>query len=657
MTEIRLAIATRTQIADGNAYGGTGPYERLSGVAHFRVDPQAPAYRSVVDIDLASRDAQGRVTFSAAFCIVKPVELARGNRRILFDVINRGNVRALQFFNDAVPTNEPGSEAHLGNGFLMRRGYTLVALAWQGDILPGVDRMSMQLPIAGSEHAPVTGPVRMELIADRDGIVSVPLSGNDYTHSYPAASLDTNQAQLTCRPYAHAPRQPIDARAWQFARPDAAGRAVASATDCFVAEGFRPGWIYELVYTARDPLVLGLGFAGVRDFLSFLRNDAHDAAGMPNPLRSADCSIERVYGWGRSQSGRFLREFAYRGWNADAHGRRVFDAIHPHVTGAGRVTLNYRFAQPGRYPRQHEDHLVASDQFPFAYGLATDPFGGGTDAILKRPATDPLVIHTQTAAEYWQRRGSLVHTDAFGADLPEHPRARIYFFASSQHFAPPGGKAEHGSHRHASNPLDTAPLLRALLDALDAWCSAGVAPPPSRVPRRADGTLLPAGDYARTFPRIPGVTPPAAPNRLHPVDYGAEVSHGRFSLEPPRENIAEEYAVLVPRADADGNDVAGVRTPEVEVPLATHTGWNYRAAGSEQALYSIVGSYLPFAKNSAQRGDDPRPAITERYRSREEYIARVAVAAQRLVDEHLLLAEDLERYVAKALAVPHWEAR
>ena len=649
--EIRLAISTRTSIAADKACGDGGPYERLSGVAHFRVDPRAAAYRPVVDIDLAPVDAEGRVCFSADFRIVKPLENARGNRRVLFDVINRGNVRALQFFNDAVPTNEPDTEAHLGNGFLMRRGYSLVALAWQGDILPGVERMSMALPIAGSATAPVTGPVRMEFIADRDGIVSIPLAGNDYTHSYPAVSLDTRQARLTCRPYAHAPRQSISPESWQFARIDANGQHVASATDCHVIEGFRPGWIYELVYTAKDPLVLGLGFAGVRDFLAFLRNDERDAGGSANPLYEGSGTIERVYGWGRSQSGRFLREFVYRGWNEDAHGRRVFDAIHPHVTGAGRVTLNYRFAQPGRYPRQHEDHLVASDQFPFAYGLTADPFSGRADALLKRPATDPLVIHSQTAAEYWQRRGSLVHTDPFGVDLPPHPRARVYFLASSQHFAPPGGKPERGAHRHLSNPLDTAPILRALLDALDAWCSQGTEPPPSRVPRRVDGTLVPANEYAEAFPRIAGVEPPRSPNRLHRLDFGAELDQGRFALEPPLQHPHDEYAVLVPRADADGNDSAGVRTPDVSVPVATYTGWNYRAAGSTQALYSIVGSYLPFARDAAEResAGDPRASIAERYRSQADYVARVVVAAQRLLRTRLLLQEDLERYVARAI--------
>lgn len=648
---LRFEITAREPLAGGRTFGSAGPYERLSGQVHFAVDPSDPAYRSVVDLNLAPRNAAGRVEFSAEFCLLRPTDLARGNRRVFFDVINRGNIRALQFFNDAAPTNHPTTEAEAGNGFLMRRGYVVAALAWQGDILPAPDRMSMRLPIAGSAGAPVKGPMRMEFIADRDGVRCVPLSGNDFTHAYPAVSLDTRDAVLTRRAYAHETREVVPAHTWQFARLDAEGRAHPSATHCTLTEPCRPGWIYELVYTARDPLVLGLGFAGVRDFLSFLRYGETDAAGAPNPAAHGDARIERVYGWGRSQSGRFLREFVYRGWNADANGRRVFDGVHPHVTGAGRVSLNYRFAQPGRYPRQHEDHLVASDQFPFAYGLTSDPHTGRVDAILKRPDTDPRVVHSQTAAEYWQRRGSLVHTDAFGADLPEHPHARLYFFASSQHFAEPGGKPLRGAHRHPSNPLDTAPVLRALLDAMDAWATHGVEPPPSRVPRRCDGSLVDAATYRASFPSIPNVSTPCGPNFLCRIDYGPDLEQGRFAKEPPEEIPTESYAVLIPRPDADGNDASGVRTPHIDVPLATHTGWNFRTQGSTDALYSITGSHLPFAatKVERERSGDPRRSLAERYRSRHDYVARIAIAAQQLVEARLLLAEDVDRYVARAL--------
>lgn len=648
-----LEIGARRSFADGKLFGSSGAYELLSGRVRYSVDPTVPAYRSVVDLERAAREADGRVSFTAEFCLLKPVDFARGNRRILFDVINRGNKRAVQFFNDAPHSNEPSSAAHAGNGFLMRQGYTVAWLAWQGDVLPGGGRMTMQLPIAGSAAEPVTGALRAEFIVDREGVSCLPLSGNAVTHSYPAFSLDTKAARFTRREYADSPREIIAADAWQFARVDESGAPLASAQHCYLPGGFRPGWIHELVYTARDPRVLGLGFPAVRDFLAFLRRAERDAAGTPNPLRVSGARVERVYGWGRSLSGRYLREFVYRGWNEDACGERVFDGVFAHVAGAGRVALNYRFAQPGRFPRQHEDHVYPSDQFPFAYGLTTDPWSARGDAILKRPATDPLVIHSQTAAEYWQRRGSLVHTDAFGADLPEHPQARVFLFASAQHFAAPRGRPLFGPHRNPSNPLDTAPILRALLVALDRWATAGTSPPGSRVPRRMDGTLATAHDARARFPAIASAVYPATPNRLFLLDYGEELNAGRFTLEPPREDRDREYAVLVPMVDADGNEVAGVRAPQLAVPVATYTGWNWRREGARpRALASVVGSFLPFACDAAERArsGDPRPSIAERYRSHHDYIAKIAVAAHALVAAGLLLEEDVERCVERAIS-------
>jgi hypothetical protein len=650
--QIRMQIETREPFATGTSFGEVGPYELLSGWARFAVAPETTAYRGVVDLNHAPRNGSGLVEYATAFALLKPVDLARGNRRLVYDVINRGNKRILQFFNDATHSNTPKSIEHAGNGFLMRRGYTVLWSAWQGDLLPGDGRMTMELPIATLPDGPVTGIVRAEFIAEAPGIVSFPLSGNPYTRSYEAASLDTHAATFTCRAYENDPRQTIPSTSWQFAAPDDRGQLQPSATACYLPEGFRPGWIYELLYTAQQPLVLGLGFTGLRDLVSFLRHAEHDTDGTPNPLRHQNLGMERAYAWGRSQSGRFLREFVYRGWNRDAHGRRVFDGIMPHVTGAGRVTLNYRFAQPGRYPRQHEDHLYPSDQFPFAYTTSTDPFSGCTDAILKRPETDPLVLHTQTASEYWQRRGSLVHTDAFGLDLPEHPRARIYLFASSQHFAAPHGVPQRGTHQHLSNPLNTTPLLRALLDVLDQWATHGTPPPASRIPTRQDATLVPATVVQAHFPPLPGVMCPGAANRLCLQDYGARMIEGYFDQEPPVVDVTKEYAVLVPMIDTDGNDIPGIRTPHVAVPLATFTGWNIRpkecGAG---AMASIIGSFLPLAQTAAQRqaASDPRPALTERYRSRFDYVRQIARAAQALVEARLLLEEDADRYVQLAV--------
>lgn len=650
---MRFYLEEPVPFAEGYVFGSVGPYERRSGRFAIAVSPQHPAYRMIVDLDCAPRNHAGDVEYSTEVCLLKPVDMRRGNRRLLYDVINRGNKRAVQFFNDAVHSNTPTTLEHAGNGFLMRRGYTIVWSAWQGDILPGEGRMTMTLPTAfAAPGASITGVVRAELLVETSGVRSLPLSGNSYTHSYPTADLDTSHATLTVRAHEHAARQPLPPTAWQFARSGPDARPLPSATDCYLAEGFRPGWLYELIYTARDPLVMGLGFTALRELLSFLRYEQADAQGVPNPLQQPGSTIEKVYGWGRSQSGRVLREFVYRGFNEDLQGRPVFDGISPHVTGAGRGAVNYRFSQPGRYPRQHEDHLYPSDQFPFAYGTTIDPWSGRSDAILKRPATDPLVIHTQTSSEYWQRRGSLVHTDAFGHDLTIPPGVRIYLFAGSQHHAVPRGLPQSGPHQHLSNPLDTAPLLRALLDALDAWVSNGTPPPPCQIPTRAAATLVAAAAVHARFPQLPNVLCPQQPNRLHVQDYGATFAEGILSCEPPGVDFTKEYVVLVPAIDADGNEVAGLRTPHLTVPLGTFTGWNRRLEGAgAPAMSSIIGSFLPFASTLERRqaASDPRPSLAERYASSAAYVRQIVLAAQRLVEARYLLEEDAERYVEQAM--------
>lgn len=651
-TQLRLHMETREPFAEGVDFAEAGPYERLDGRAAFAIDPRSPAYQGVVDLLYAPRNASGYVEYETTFALLKPVDLTRGNQRLIYDVVNRGNKRLVQFFNDAPHSNTPTRPEHAGNGFLMRRGYTILWCGWQGDILPGEDRMTLQLPTPVHETGPITGRVRAEFIADAPGMHAFPLSGNAYTRSYPTASLDPADATLTCREYERDARQSIAPSAWRFATLDAQGQIIPSATHLYLQDGFRPGWIYELIYTATEPLVLGLGFAVVRDLVDFFRYRDRDAEGTINPLRESQAGIGKAYAWGRSQSGRFLREFVYRGWNDSAHGRRVFDGVWPHVTGAGRLALNLRFGQPDRYPRQHENHLYASDQFPFAYAPCTDPWSGRTDAILKRPPTDPLIMHTQTASEYWQRRGSLVHTDAFGLDLPEHPQARLFLFASAQHHAAPQQLPETGNYRCRSNPLQTSAFFRALLDALDTWATAGTPPPESRVPRQAEGTLVTAEAVHDAFPSLEEIDCPGELNRLFLQDYGPDFANGIMTQEPPWVDLAQEYAVLVPSIDADGNDVPGLRTPDLMVPLATYTGWNLRAEGyGAKAMYSIVGSYIPFAPTASAGRErrDARPSLAERYRSKSTYVRLVALAVQQLLEQGVLLPEDADRYMEAAM--------
>ena len=505
---VTLQITDRRPFADGISFGDAGPYERLTGRALFAVDPLVDANAWVVDLDKAPRDTHGRVHFAADIMILQPVDPARGNHRVFYDYGNRGHKRMLQFFNDSVHSNEPITPAHAGNGFLMSRGYTVAWCAWEGDLLPGDGRAILDLPIATENGVPITGKVRVEYIMDQPGITTVPLSGKAAAHSYPTVSRDTRQANLTRRRYPYDPREPIPANAWRFARSEGsrggetgeAERAlIASDTHIHLPTGFETGWIYELVYTAKDPLVHGLGHVAVRDFVSFLKYGVEDAAGQPNPVPG----IEKAYAWGRSQTGRCLRDFVYRGCNADAAGRRVFDGALPHVAGAGRKWLNHRFAGPivsgGQY---YEDHFNPADTFPFSYAWSTDHLTGHHDAILKRPESDPLVIHTQTCTEYWARRGSLVHTNTQGNDLKQPDTVRVYCWSSSQHFADPQHKppSRGACQQNFSNVVSTSMLFRAMIDAMDRWATDGTPPPASRIPTRADGTLV---DYDNLGAPVP----------------------------------------------------------------------------------------------------------------------------------------------------------
>ena len=654
---LELRITERAPFADGHPFEDIGPFERLAGRAHFAVDPDAGAYAEVVDLGKVPRNGAGLVEYVSDVCILKPV--GPGNRRLFFGYGNRGNKRELQFFNDAPASNDPRTLRDAGNGFLMRRGYTVVWAAWEGDLLPGGGRMLLDVPVARDGDAPLTGVVRTEFIADRSGISTFPLSGRVSTRSYRTVSLDTAQATLTRRRYPGDAREPIASDAWAFARTEggagldgqgAESALVESETHIHVFDGFEPGWIYELVYTARDPRPCGIGHAVVRDLVSFLRYDATDRCGGANPLAGR---IDKAYAWGRSQTGRCIRDFVHRGYNADTQGRRVFDGVMPHVAGAGLMWMNHRFARVvNPAGQQYEDHDNCADRFPFAYGSSIDHLTGREDAILKRPETDPLVLHTQSATEYWQRRGSLVHTDTEGRDLEPPDNVRIYLWASSQHFADPNtSRPSHGICRHYANIVRTSMLFRAMLDALDAWATDGVEPPASRIPRRADRTLVEFDEWRAQFPDIPGVMVPCGANSLPLYDFGPEFERGLLTREPPEVLHAAGYAILVPAVDADGNDIAGVRAPMVEAPLGTYVGWNLRARGfGHGAMHEFTGSYLPFPDSDSEAAmtGDPRASVLARYGNAAGYVDAIRTAARRLVDERLMLEEDIERAVAQA---------
>lgn len=651
-----IEITQRRDFAAGQEFGDSGAYERLDGWARFAVDPNAAAQACIVDIDKAPLNGDGQVEFSTEISILRPLDPARGNRRLFFDYGNRGNKRALQYFNDALASNDPLTADHAGNGYLLRRGYTIVWGAWQGDLLPGSGRMTMRLPVASLDGAPLTGTVRTEFIATAPGQTTFPLSGWISTRSHPSASLDTRQARLTRRRYPEDAREDVAPDAWSFARVEgglgmdfqgAETAVIASDSHIHMPGGFETGWIYELIYTGRDPLVMGLGHVAVRDLVSFLRHGQGDG----NPL--AGNAIEKAYCFGRSQTGRCIRDAIYRGFNADTEGRKVFDGALAHVAGAGRMWLNHRFCNavvPAG--QQYEDHDNIADGFPFAYSKSTDHLTGLTDAICKRPDTDPLIFHSQTGTEYWQRRGSLAHTDSRGNDLEPPENVRIYFWSSAQHVGDPRqGAPKAGVCQNLGNVVQTSMLFRAMLDAMDRWATDGTPPPDSRMPRRADGTLVDMEDWRGQFPAIPGKSAPREPNRLPLYDHGPEASGGVLSVVPPTVRDAEGYAVLVPSVDGDGNDVAGVRPPMVAAPLATYTGWNLRAwPYGVGAMHEFSGSTIPLPETDAVRHatGDPRASITARYGDATGYVSAIEAASRTLIEAGLMLEEDLERAAALA---------
>ena len=340
---------------------------------------------------------------------------------------------------------------------------------------------------------------------------------------------------------------------------------------------------------------LGLCRRARSDFVLALRNEGRDGSPLatanklssrsdnppylpPSENKRKQNSGITAYGWGRSQSGRFLRDFVYHGFNEDESHRKVFDAIAPHVAGGGRLFLNYEFARPVTSSQQHTNQLEP-ELFPHAYNILKDAQTGRRDGILKRPKTDPYVFHTQTSTEYWQKRGCLAHTDGKGRDVTPPDKVRIYVIASAQHNSPFGSEPVKDDTQQLVNPLPAGDVLRALMVALDLWVTQGVSPPPSQYPRVGDGTLVRPDRKSTSFPKIPGVRYQGLHNRQLFLDYGSHISRGRMDIHPPRQIGNGAYTILVPKVDRDGNDVAGIRLPVVQVPIGTYTGWNLQPDG------------------------------------------------------------------------------
>jgi hypothetical protein len=604
----RVSISTRQLVAGGQPFGQAGPYEKLVGRIQFALDPAHPRNRPIVDLDRAPRGTDKRVYFTADLFVLQPADPSLGNGTLLFDIANRGRKVMLGTFNGAPASNDPTTLRELGDGFLMRDGYTLVWIGWQFDVAAPL--LSIDAPRADLRGQADT--VRVSFTVDAAAAEASP---PDLPRYWPSDTGD-REATLTVRNRFWEAPTAIARERWRF--------VPSSRVRLRLDGGFEPGRIYELTYRSLEAQVAGVGFAAVRDAASAFRyrDDL--------PVRG-----RAAYAFGVSQSGRFLRQFLAEGFNADERDRRVFDAVWPHIAGAGLGSFNERFAMPGY-------SSFPATRLPFADAAVARP-DGGRGGILSAydAAQQPKVFYTNSSVEYWGqgRAAALTHASADGAtDLTLPDTVRSYLLSASQHvpsaFPPPRGQGQA-----LSNPVPHAPVLRALLRALHQWADADVAPPASRYPRLSDRTLVPV--EALRFPAIPNTRDPRT------AEGPAIVVAGRQTPLP----------FLVPQVDADGNELAGVRLPDVAVPLATMTGWNFRrdTAGNPGALYPLIGSYMPLAdtrrEREAQR--DPRPSIEERYRSRNQYQQRVDAAIADLIKGRYLL--DIDAASLRERAAAHWE--
>ena len=651
---VKFDVEQTTPYLGGADWGHAGPYELLTGTAYMEVDPRERQNRIIVDLDNAPRNSKGMVEFSTPFLVLKPVNTARGNNKIFYAVNNRGN--NLEGLLTATTTAQV---AATDAGAAMERGYIIVDAGWEGDIVPAANQLVANLPVARRANgAPITGVMRYEYYDRTAGTFTTNLEGTVGFRSYPAVDTNTAHATLTVRDEENGRRVPIPSNQWAFGTcPTGKPSLVPDAVDLCYFPGFDPAKIYELIYQARDPIVLGLGFAATRDVASFLRRGTKDDYGTPNPLGTG---ITRAYAAGGSQTGGYLRDYIYLGFNEDERQQQVFDGIIPWIAGTDRVLINVRFADPNAYSEQDHQHDYLQNSYPpFTYAVTTDPLSGIHDGILKRPRTDPRVMQVDTESEFWQLHDSLNVANGLGRPVEIPSTVRLYFVGNTAHAFIQGGflSPVPGTSTLCADPLPGSGIvwetLRASLINLDKWAEKGIEPPASNYPSVMNDTLVGLPEGAAAFPRIPGYRYPTVVNTYELLNFGPFFNSlgGALTIVPPR--LGPDYAILVPKTDGVGIQLAGVHSIESRAPIGTSTGWNIRVPRHRGPnLCSLTGSYFPFANTKAERkaSGDPRPSLQELYGSHSGFVKAVRQAAHELVEARFLLREDARADIAAAEA-------
>lgn len=619
---MKVEFQTRSRRDFGDAaYGEVGEYEQIDGTVVFSVDPDHPANRNIVDLRLAPANAQGRVEFRADFSLVAPKDLSRGNGRLIVDVPNRGNKLVGGHFHQVVVTT-PEDRDKPGDGFLCHRGFSFLSIGWQWDA-QAEGGLGLDAPMALEDGKPIEGDVLMRLQPDHDCPDMALIQLGQTAPSYPVIHPDSDGHRLYQR--SGAGRQQIDRNQWRFARSGPDGEQ-ASTSHILLENGFTKGTTYELVYRTRGAPVVGCGLLAIRDAAACLR------FGDPgSPLASG---FEHAFVFGVSQTGRVLRQFLYEGLNRDEDERVVYDGMLIHIAGGQRGDFNHRFAMP----------TVANipglgQRFPFAASHLEDPLTGRTDGLLNHLDSDatPRIMFSNTSWEYWRGDASLIHIQD-GHDLPEHPSTRVYHIAGTHHIGGilAGGKqvSKLPTGLHTAVPLNvvnSAPVFRALFMALDAWVVSGAEPPPSAHPRIDDGTAVPREVVLDRFGEQTDLPLPD-PERLiglHRMSFGTRESEG-ISAQPVEEY--EPYPAFVSAVDARLNETAGIRMPDIAVPIGLHTGWNPRseAIGASGELATFAGMTVFF----------DRAGILAAYPTEDAYASAAADAVTSLVDAGYVLEGD-----------------
>ena len=624
---VKVEVIDREVISDLPELIVTGPYEVIKGIIYLEVDPDNPANQLIMDLKLAPRNSRGYVEFSTEFELCKPVDANRGNHRLLYLVNNRGYKLGVGHFS-----------FQTGKNWLYDRGWSYLWCGCLCDVRESDQRLNIHVPVVTENGETITGKIYAEMISYADEIVydrPIVWGGSVV---YPPVNMDDPKASLTMRQYRWEESVEIPRDQWEFARLEN-GQSIPDPGFVHIKEGFKPGWLYDLVYVGKDPKVTGLGLAAIRDVVSFLKYEKADEKGFENPLAAA---VDYAYAWGHSQSGRLLNHFVYQNFNGDEKNRKVFDGIIANCPGAGKGVFNSRFAQTTRHGSHHEDNLFPVDFFPFTTVEQYDPLTGEKGDGLARSRMSgflPKMFYINSSTDYWTRAASLLHTDVEGKEDAEiGPNVRIYAIA---------GRA----HPDSRNGI----IGRALLTALDEWISGGEEPPISQIPRISDGTLVTLEALLKKFPDIPGILMPESFYHPYRLDMGS-----RWHIDGIADNVPPKtgprYVCLVPQVDEDGNEIAGIRLPEIAIPLATFTGWNMRKPSYSRTLGRNTGRVwpLPVTAEERERNHDPRKSILGRYPTKAEYLSQVTKSVLTLNHQRLLLDEDVTMLLKEAAEQNYW---